>query len=194
MFFQQSMMQFFRICIFFNQKINRPFHKGGKFLAPRTILKMVCWGEFCVYDNGKMSFENVMPIEDLGLPVGYKYTRKDKDYAIKHADDGKLKRLEKEYKRNLAKNPSKIAKDENLKYDKYFKIGTSRPQTASIASIKSSEKTPKSADEEFSLEIKEMISNLEKEAKSEHKPYDKDVIKEAKKALLNIAGISDMDI
>eukprot|EP01022_Parablepharisma_sp_SALTPOND_P019828 TRINITY_DN343_c0_g1_i1.p2 TRINITY_DN343_c0_g1~~TRINITY_DN343_c0_g1_i1.p2 ORF type:complete len:289 (-),score=37.57 TRINITY_DN343_c0_g1_i1:1956-2726(-) len=164
---------------------NRPLHKGGKFLAPRTILKVICWGEFVVYDNNKMSFEHVMPIEDIGLPIGYKYTKSDKNYAIKHSEDWKKRRREKEFSKNIVKSSKKMQEADALKYENYFK--TSRPKTAV---------TPKkpTLQDEFQQEIKGMISQLEKQVAVERKPYDKDIIEEAKKALMNIAGISELDI
>ena len=30
-------------------------------MAPRTVLKCKCWGEFVVYENGKVSFSNIQP-------------------------------------------------------------------------------------------------------------------------------------
>ena len=49
-----------------------PYKAGGNFIAPRTVVKCVCWGDFVVYNNGKISFSNLMPVADLGLPRGYK--------------------------------------------------------------------------------------------------------------------------
>ena len=48
-----------------------PYKQGGHFIAPRTVLKCICWGDFVVYGNGKMSFTNLMPVAELGLPQGY---------------------------------------------------------------------------------------------------------------------------
>ena len=49
-----------------------PYKPGGNFIAPRTVLKCICFGNFVVYSNGKMSFSNLIPVADLGLPRGYK--------------------------------------------------------------------------------------------------------------------------
>ena len=49
-----------------------PYKLGGHFLAPRTVIKCICWGDFVVYNNGKMAFTNLLPVADLGLPRGYK--------------------------------------------------------------------------------------------------------------------------
>ena len=49
-----------------------PYKPGGNFIAPRTVIKCICWGDFVVYSNGKMSFTHLMPVAELGLPRGYK--------------------------------------------------------------------------------------------------------------------------
>jgi len=48
-----------------------PYKAGGHFIAPRTVIKCICWGDFVVYGNGKMSFSNLMMVGDIGLPQGY---------------------------------------------------------------------------------------------------------------------------
>ena len=45
-----------------------PYKHGGNYLAPRTVIKCICWGDFVIYNNGKMSFSNLLPVSDLGLP------------------------------------------------------------------------------------------------------------------------------
>ncbi len=60
-----------------------PYKIGGHYLAPRTVLKCICWGPFCVYSNGKMAFTNLLPVEDLGLPLGYKNTKESVREGIK---------------------------------------------------------------------------------------------------------------
>ena len=60
-----------------------PYNKGGHFIAPRTVLKVIAWGEFVVYDKGKMAFSHVMPVQDLGLPMGYKSSKESIKSAIK---------------------------------------------------------------------------------------------------------------
>ena len=45
-----------------------PYNKDGHFVAPRCVLKCICWGEFVCYGNGKMSFSNITPVADLGMP------------------------------------------------------------------------------------------------------------------------------
>jgi hypothetical protein len=39
-----------------------PYNKGGHFIAPRTVLKVIGWGDFVIYDKGKISFSNLMPV------------------------------------------------------------------------------------------------------------------------------------
>ena len=51
------------------------FKEGGLYIAPRTVLKCICWGDFVCYGSGKMAFSNLMPVADLGLPVGYKSSK-----------------------------------------------------------------------------------------------------------------------
>jgi hypothetical protein len=45
-----------------------PFKKGGMFIAPRTILKCLCWGKQLEYDNGKLAFSYICPVQDIGIP------------------------------------------------------------------------------------------------------------------------------
>ena len=52
-----------------------PFKEGGLYMAPRTVLKVKAWGDFVIYNNGKMSFTHILPVADLGIPRGYKSTR-----------------------------------------------------------------------------------------------------------------------
>ena len=49
------------------------FHNGGLYHAPRTILKCVCWdtNRPIKYGN-KVCISNILPVADLGLPMGYK--------------------------------------------------------------------------------------------------------------------------
>lgn len=60
------------------------FHKGGLYFAPWTILKCACWGERITYENGKLAFEFIMPLYDMGMPRGYIATKTGlKDYFEK---------------------------------------------------------------------------------------------------------------
>lgn len=38
-----------------------PYNKGGHYIAPRTILKLIAWGDFMLYDKGKMAFTHIIP-------------------------------------------------------------------------------------------------------------------------------------
>ena len=49
-----------------------PYKAGGNFIAPRTVIKCICFGDFVIYSNGKMSFSNLICSAELGLPRGYK--------------------------------------------------------------------------------------------------------------------------
>ena len=52
-----------------------PFKEGGLYIAPGTVIKCICWGDFVCYGSGKMAFSNLMPVADLGLPLGYKASK-----------------------------------------------------------------------------------------------------------------------
>jgi hypothetical protein len=67
-----------------------PYKPGGLYIAPRTILKCICWGSSVEYDNGKMSFSYICPVQDLGIPQGYKSSKT----AIRET----IKRIEEKHK------------------------------------------------------------------------------------------------
>ena len=48
-----------------------PNKKGGLYIAPRTILKCMCWGNRYEYDKGKLAFSYLIPVQDIGMPKGY---------------------------------------------------------------------------------------------------------------------------
>lgn len=49
------------------------FHNGGLYHAPRTILKVICWGADSPLRYGnKLCYSNILPVKDIGLPIGYK--------------------------------------------------------------------------------------------------------------------------
>lgn len=52
------------------------------FLAPRTILKVIAWGTKIEYPNKKFAFSNICPVQDMGMPLGYKSTNAGKKEAI----------------------------------------------------------------------------------------------------------------
>ena len=60
-----------------------PYKVGGHYLAPRTVLKCIAWGPFCLYEHGKMAFTYILPVEDLGLPIGYKNTKESVKQGIR---------------------------------------------------------------------------------------------------------------
>lgn len=39
-----------------------PFNKGGHFIAPRTVIKVIGWGDMIKYEKGKIAFSNVLPV------------------------------------------------------------------------------------------------------------------------------------
>ena len=46
--------------------------RSALLIAPRNILRLKCWGKSCGYSNGKVSFTNVLPLEILPMPTGYR--------------------------------------------------------------------------------------------------------------------------
>lgn len=54
---------------------SRAQHEGGLFIAPRTVLKVMAWGDHVEYPNGKLSYSFVCPVLDIGLPRGYLTTK-----------------------------------------------------------------------------------------------------------------------
>ena len=52
------------------------FNPGGNFTAPRTVLKCICWGDKIRY-GAKLSFSYLLPVSELGLPIGYKANAKE---------------------------------------------------------------------------------------------------------------------
>ena len=54
---------------------HRQMHEGGLFVAPRTVLKVMAWGDCVEYPNGKLSFSYLCPVLDIGLPRGYLTTK-----------------------------------------------------------------------------------------------------------------------
>eukprot|EP00742_Colponemidia_sp_Colp-10_P009571 GILJ01010448.1.p1 GENE.GILJ01010448.1~~GILJ01010448.1.p1 ORF type:complete len:243 (+),score=24.36 GILJ01010448.1:71-730(+) len=52
-----------------------PYRRGGLFVAPRVVLRVLAWGPFVIYDSGKLSFSYVCPVEEIAVPRGYLVTR-----------------------------------------------------------------------------------------------------------------------
>ena len=100
-----------------------PYKAGGNFIAPRTVIKCICWGDFVVYSNGKMSFSNLMMVADLGLPRGYKANKDAIKRALMEQEAWRHEQLEREYNLNLVRrNRPEIEMefhDSNL-FENYF--------------------------------------------------------------------------
>ena len=98
-----------------------PFHHGGHWLAPRTVLKCICWGDFVVYGNGKMAFSNLMPVGDLGLPMGYKASKSGIKKAIAESEHIFHEDRERAWDRGLVKrNNTSSEMYENNVFENYF--------------------------------------------------------------------------
>ena len=78
-----------------------PYKRGGHFIAPRTVMKCICWGDFVVYSNGKMSFTNIMAVGDLGLPQGYKANKAAIRRALEDQDNMANERMERQFDLNM---------------------------------------------------------------------------------------------
>ncbi|EAR85519.1 hypothetical protein TTHERM_00442690 (macronuclear) [Tetrahymena thermophila SB210] len=52
-----------------------PLKKDGLYFAPRTVIKCACWGDKIEYPNGKIAFEYLCPVQDMGMPKGYLATK-----------------------------------------------------------------------------------------------------------------------
>ena len=99
------------------------FHPGGFFTAPRTILKCICWGdEPLKYGNGKLCFSNIMPVGDMGLPIGYKANpRECIQQMIKDKEFRTFLRLERTFDLGLIRrNNFCLERYENNTFEAYF--------------------------------------------------------------------------
>jgi len=52
-----------------------PHNKDGLYMAPRTILVCICWGDYVEYGNGKIAFSYICPTKELPLDRGYIATK-----------------------------------------------------------------------------------------------------------------------
>jgi hypothetical protein len=90
-------------------------------LAPRTVIKCICWGDFVCYSNGKMSFTNLLPVQDLGLPQGYKANKSIVNQILAEKDRVEHENKERRWNMNLIKrNNSSREMYENNLFENYF--------------------------------------------------------------------------
>jgi len=68
-----------------------PHTEHGLYMAPRTILVCICWGDSIQYSNGKIAFSYISPVKELPLHKGYLATKT----ARKEADDLKVENKKK---------------------------------------------------------------------------------------------------
>ena len=110
-----------------------PFREGGLFIAPRTIIKCICWGDFVCYGSGKMAFSNLMPVGDLGLPIGYKASKSAVIEGERENNKAKYIGMEKRWDRCLIKRNNFSAEmPENNQFENYFGESTLRRVEALI--------------------------------------------------------------
>ena len=97
------------------------FHNGGNFTAPRTILKCICFGENIRY-GGKLCFSFLVPVADLGLPIGYKAnSRECMEQALADIERRKHQKLEEKYDIGLVRmNNFSREQYENNVFENYF--------------------------------------------------------------------------
>ena len=98
------------------------FHPGGNFTAPRTVIKCICWGPCIKYGN-KLCFSFILPVGDLGLPLGYKSNpRACIEQIIANQEKRDNDKLERKYDLNLARlNNFSLELYENNLFENYFK-------------------------------------------------------------------------
>mmetsp|Transcript_15241 Transcript_15241/g.23522 ORF Transcript_15241/g.23522 Transcript_15241/m.23522 type:complete len:135 (+) Transcript_15241:373-777(+) len=76
-------------------------HVGGNFTAPRTVLKCICWGTPLEYGR-KLCFSFILPVNDLGLPMGYRSNPRECIQEIREAKRKRQdKKMEDKYDLNL---------------------------------------------------------------------------------------------
>ncbi|CDW85565.1 UNKNOWN [Stylonychia lemnae] len=105
-----------------------PFNKGGHYIAPRTILKVIAWGDQIKYTHGKIAFNHLLPVQDIGLPIGYKNSKESIKLALRHQEERKLKSKEYQYNNGLVRKKAKVGYEAD-KFENYF--GTnSKPESS----------------------------------------------------------------
>ena len=103
------------------------FHEGGLFTAPRTILKCICWGDKIAYGK-KLCFSYILPVNDLGLPMGYKANgRECAELAIAERERRHNERLEVKHDLGLVRmNNFSLEQYENNCFENYFSASVVR--------------------------------------------------------------------
>eukprot|EP00347_Sterkiella_histriomuscorum_P016595 403352585 len=154
-----------------------PFNKGGHYIAPRTVLKLICWGDFIKYEKGKIAFTNILPVEDVGLPIGYKNSKESIKMALKQQEERKYRMKEGSWNKALVQKNARQGYEKD-KFENYFgknevqrvlgedsNKGNSRPQSSKYQYV--NQKSQKIIDEKITREIQgglnQMIMDLEKQ-------------------------------
>ena len=103
------------------------FHAGGHFTAPRTVLKCICWGSSISYGN-KLCYSFLLPVADLGLPIGYKVNARDcVQQALQDKERRQHQRLEQKHDINLVRlNNFSLEQYENNTFENYFSASVVR--------------------------------------------------------------------
>lgn len=79
-----------------------------------------------------MSFSNIIPVSDLGLPIGYKNTKDSIKFAMKEQEKRKERAQEGDWNRNLVKRKGRTGYEAD-KFENYFgpkaleQIGINQP-------------------------------------------------------------------
>ena len=119
-----------------------PYNRGGNFIAPRTVLKCICWGDFVVYNNGKMSFSNIMPVGDLGLPQGYMANRNAVRRAVEGQGSLQEDLMERQFDLNMARRNRTAAQSylyEDNRFENHFGDSTIREVENLIRGVNNNE-------------------------------------------------------
>lgn len=103
------------------------FHPGGNFTAPRTVMKCICWGDMLKY-GGKLCFTNLLPVSELGLPIGYKANAKEcMDQALLDQMKRRHAKMERKWDLGLVRmNNFSREQYENNVFENYFSASVVR--------------------------------------------------------------------
>lgn len=112
-----------------------PYSKGGLYYAPRTILKCLCWGDFIEYDNGKIAYSHICPVQDMGMPRGYISTKAGLREAF-----ARYQQLKKEQQESLMPQKKKPQQWNTHFKPKTGRIKESQPYTLTLRDPKEYQK------------------------------------------------------
>jgi len=140
-----------------------PFNKGGLYTAPRTLIVCMCWGEFIEYGNGKIAFEKLCPIKEIGMQSGYlatKDARRNIESTMKEADLKKQKSFMSQMKTKVMESHHQIVKPAS-------RIATPLMMKKGEMADKTTSELLKDQNDVMEREIKEMEKRLKARKRDE---------------------------